>query len=228
MSNDKLQDKYNEVFQEMKEEKMNWDFEDFLKQAEESKNNGKIIPVKTSEKKPTPPKFFWLAASIALILGLFFLTKTFNNKPSVEEQDAFVKNQILIQKQEEDLLAATEIKNQDSVDAAAREQDSVVQNMSPEKEAEEVMNKILSKKSRMKKAVRQKYVSAEPKAKLEENQITIKPKKPEYQENFVIINGQKIENEKEAIDVAKYSLQMLSSQVSKTVAKAEPLTDFTE
>ena len=228
MSNDKLQDKYNEVFQEMKEEKMNWDFEDFLKQAEESKNNGKIIPVKTSEKKPTTPNFFWLAASIALILGLFFLTKTFNNKPSVEEQDAFVKNQILIQKQEEDLLAATEIKNQDSVDAAAREQDSVVQNMSPEKEAEEVMNKILSKKSRMKKAVRQKYVSAEPKAKLEENKITIKPKKPEYQENFVIINGQKIENEKEAIDVAKYSLQMLSSQVSKTVAKAEPLTDFTD
>lgn len=228
MSNDKLQDKYNEVFQEMKEEKMNWDFEDFLKQAEESKNNGNIIPVNTSEKKPTTPKFFWLAASIALILGLFFLTKTFNNKPSVEEQDAFVKNQILIQKQEEDLLAATEIKNQDSVDAAAREQDSVVQNMSPEKEAEEVMNKILSKKSRMKKAVRQKYVSAEPKAKLEENQITIKPKKLEYQENFVIINGQKIENEKEAIDVAKYSLQMLSSQVSKTVAKAEPLTDFTE
>lgn len=226
MSNDKLQDKYNEVFQEIKEEKMNWDFEDFLKQAEESKNDGKIIPLKTTESKPTIPKFFWMAASIALILGVFFLTKTFNNKPSVEEQDAFVKNQILKQKQEEDLLAANEIKNQDSV--VAKEKDSIVQNMAPEKEAEEVMNKILSKKSRMKKAVRQKYVSAEPKPKQEESKTTIKPKKPEYQENFVIINGQKIENEKEAIDVAKYSLQMLSSQVSKTVAKAEPLTDFTE
>lgn len=226
MSNDKLQDKYNEVFQEMKEEKMNWDFEDFLKQAEEPKNDGKIIPLKASEKKPTIPKYFWLAASIALILGVFFLTKTFNNKPSVEEQDAFVKNQILMQKQEEDLLAAKESKNQDSV--TAREKDSVVLNMSPEKEAEEVMNKILSKKSRMKEAVRQKYVSAEPKPAQQENTTTLKQHKTEYQDNFVIINGQKIENEKEAIDVAKYSLQMLSSQVSKTVAKAEPLTDFTE
>lgn len=226
MSNDKLQDKYNEVFQEIKEEKINWDFEDFLKQAEESKNDGKIIPLKAAESKPTIPKFFWMAASITLILGVFFLTKTFNSKPSVEEQDAFVKNQILKQKHEEDLLAANEIKNQDSV--AAKEKDSIVQNMAPEKEAEEVMNKILSKKSRMKKAVRQKYVYAEPKPKQEETKTNIKPKKTEYQENFVIINGQKIENEKEAIDVAKYSLQMLSSQVSKTVAKAEPLTDFTE
>jgi hypothetical protein len=34
MSNDKFQDKYDEIFQNLKEEKMNWDFEDFLKKAE--------------------------------------------------------------------------------------------------------------------------------------------------------------------------------------------------
>ncbi len=225
MNNDKLEKKYQEIFQEIKEEKMNWDFEDFLKQTEESKNDEKIIPLQTRESKPAIPKFFWMAASIVLILGIFFLTKPFSNAPSVEEQDTFVKNQILRQKQEE-LLAANESEIQDSL--AQKQKDSAVQNIAPEKEAEEVMNKILSKKSRLKKNVRQKYAAAEPAPIKEKTKTTIKPKKPVYQENFVIINGQKIENEKEAIDVAKYSLQMLSSQVSKTVAKAEPLTDFTE
>lgn len=226
MSNDKLQDKYNEIFQEIKEEKMDWDFEDFLKQAEESNNDEKIIPLSPKETKPAIPKFFWLAASIVLILGVFFLTKLFNNSPSVQEQDTFVKNQIIKQKQQEDLLAINESQQQDSV--AAKEKDSLVQTIVPEKEAEEVMNKILSKKSRLKKSVRQKYATAEPAPKQKKNKTTIKPKKPEYQENFVIINGQKIDNEQEAIDVAKYSLQMLSNHVSQTVAKAEPLTDYTE
>lgn len=225
MNNDKLEKKYQEIFQEIKEEKMKWDFEDFLKQTEESKNDEKIIPLQTRESKPAIPKFFWMAASIALILGIFFLTKPFSNAPSVEEQDTFVKNKILKQKQEE-LLAANESEIQDSL--AQKQKDSAVQNIAPEKEAEEVMNKILSKKSRLKKNVRQKYAAAEPAPIKEKTKTTIKQKKPVYQENFVIINGQKIENEKEAIDVAKYSLQMLSSQVSKTVAKAEPLTDFTE
>ena len=30
MNKDKFQDKYNEIFQEIKEEKMDWNFEDFL------------------------------------------------------------------------------------------------------------------------------------------------------------------------------------------------------
>ncbi|WP_449400548.1 hypothetical protein [Chryseobacterium wanjuense] len=37
MSNDKFQNKYDEIFQSIKEEKMDWDFEDFLKKAEGKK-----------------------------------------------------------------------------------------------------------------------------------------------------------------------------------------------
>ena len=37
MKTDKSQDKYNEIFQELREEKMNWDFEDFLAEAEKEK-----------------------------------------------------------------------------------------------------------------------------------------------------------------------------------------------
>ena len=49
-----------------------------------------------------------------------------------------------------------------------------------------------------------------------------------YESNYVIINGQKIENEQEAIDLAKYSLQILSENVSKTVAHTDVLPNFNE
>lgn len=222
MENENTQNKYDEIFREIKEEKMNWDFEDFLKQAEESEKDEKIILLKAEKANPSFPNFFWMAAAVALLLGVFFLTKMLNQKPTVQEQDDFVKNQIQQQKKE-DFLVVNEAENQDSIQI--KEKDSVVQNMVPEKEAEEVMNKILSKKSRLKRSVKQRYAAAEPK-KIEKP--TAKSQKPEYHENFVIINGHKIEDEKEAIDVAKYSLQMLSNQVSKTVAKADPLTDYSE
>ena len=45
MNKDSFQDKYNEIFQEIKEEKMDWNFEDFLKKTEEKPEETKIIPL---------------------------------------------------------------------------------------------------------------------------------------------------------------------------------------
>ncbi|MCB4235854.1 hypothetical protein LDL59_14310 [Kaistella anthropi] len=47
MKTDKSQDKYNEIFQELREEKMNWDFEDFVAEAEKEKNS----PLKFQKRK---------------------------------------------------------------------------------------------------------------------------------------------------------------------------------
>ena len=44
MNKDSFQDKYQEIFQEMKEEKMNWNFDDFLAQTEEKPQDAKIVP----------------------------------------------------------------------------------------------------------------------------------------------------------------------------------------
>ena len=51
MKTDKSQDKYNEIFQELREEKMNWDFEDFLAEAEKEKNLNTRIQSLTQEKE---------------------------------------------------------------------------------------------------------------------------------------------------------------------------------
>ena len=70
MSNDKFQDKYNEVFQSLKEEKMNWDFEDFLQKAE-SKVDLPIIPIRNEKKSLS--KWVWMAACAVVVFGLFLV-----------------------------------------------------------------------------------------------------------------------------------------------------------
>ena len=236
MSNDKLQDKYNEIFREIKEDKMNWDFDDFLIKTEDQQTDEKIVPLKTNDSKPSFLKFFWMAASIALILGLFLLYKNFI-KTDIQTKNEMVKNEILKQKNEENndfLVQNTSAENnQDSL--KIREKDSMVQSIKSDEEAQEVMNRILPARGRIKRTVKQRYAAAEPvQTKKDIKPASAKTKNQninqssDYQDSFVIINGQKIENEEEAIDVAKYSLQMLSNQVSKTVAKADPLTNYNE
>jgi hypothetical protein len=93
MSNDKFQDKYDEIFQNLKEEKMNWDFDDFLKKQEKKRMFRKMkhrlsIDTKT---KPSFPKWFWMAASVVLLLsvGLIF---NYNQNSNVENQAQLVEN----------------------------------------------------------------------------------------------------------------------------------------
>ncbi|WP_050009674.1 hypothetical protein [Flavobacterium sp. B17] len=96
MSKDKFQDKYNEIFQNLKEEKMEWDFEDFLKKAEgkdEVKDNETPIG---SKNKPSIPKWFWMAASVVVLLSIGFIFN-YNNK-NIEDQAQLVENQIKLQK----------------------------------------------------------------------------------------------------------------------------------
>lgn len=223
MKSDKFQDKYDEIFQNLKEEKMNWDFEDFLKQAENPQKDEKIIPIQ-QKNKPSVSKFFWMAASVALLLGVLFFVK-FLKPTSLESNNSFAKTESPITKIHEN--SVLEMPKQDSL--VSGKKDSVIQNMATDKEAEEMMDKILSKKSRLKKTPRGRYAKTEV-INSKENKISTSEKilqNTEYQDTYVTINGQKIENEKEAIDVAKYSLQMLSDKVAQTVAQADyPITDL--
>ena len=95
MKTDKSQDKYNEIFQELREEKMNWDFEDFLAEAEKEKN----LTTKISEKKSASfPKFYWMAASVVLLVSMGVFYKI-SDQNKMDEQDQLVKNEILKQKE---------------------------------------------------------------------------------------------------------------------------------
>lgn len=217
MNRDNFPDKYKEALDELKNEKMNWEFEDFLRDAAE--NEAPKI------RKPTLKPMFWAAAAIALLLGLsivFYVNKT----PSISEKEMMVKKEIIRQKSKDSLqiYAQSWAKKQDSV--AASEKDSIFDQISSDKEAQKILDKILPKQGRLRKNSRERYVINSTK-KLAPDTANISGRTT-YHDDFVTINGHKIENEKEAIDVTKYSLQMLSEKVSKTVAKTEPVTEFVD
>lgn len=218
MKTDKSQDKYNEIFQELREEKMNWDFEDFLAEAEKEKNP----TIEVSEKKSASfPKFYWMAASVVLLVSMGIFYKI-SDQNKMDEQDQLVKNEILKQKNDfgkgNEIVAINNAK--DSLKTAS---DSLVTDSVSISNGEDVIEKILPKRGRIKRQTRPQFV---------DNSTPEKPatgktaQNPEYKSNYVIINGQKIENEQEAIDLTKYSFRILSENVSKTVASTEAMNSF--
>lgn len=212
MSNDKFQDKYNEIFQSLKEEKMNWDFEDFLQKAEGSDisaDEAPIIPIQS--KKPSLPKWFWMAASAVILLSVGFLFNDNQNR-EVADQAKLVENEI--QKQKNDFINENHNPNSqvavhitDSV--SGPKQDSIfVENSIAEKD---VLDEILSKKSRIKKESKPRYVdNSGLKNKTFKDSIG-------YKDSYVIVNGKRIENVEEAINVTRYSFQVMATNVNQAL-----------
>jgi hypothetical protein len=71
MNKDSFQDKYQEIFQEIREEKMNWNFDDFLAKTEEKPQDAKIVPLHKKSSK----QWMYIAASIVLIAGFGIILK---------------------------------------------------------------------------------------------------------------------------------------------------------
>lgn len=220
MSNDQFQNKYKEVFQSLKEEKMDWDFEDFLEKAEktesESSDETPVIPI--SKNKPSFPKWFWMAASIVVIMGFIFVFTVNQNK--ISEKQNLVENEIL--KQKNDFISENHnhesqvaVHTADSVSGAKK--DSIFNEKSFTEN--DVLDEILSKRSRIKKERKPKYVYNNPQKNLADSLG--------YQDSFVIVNGKRITSEKEAIDVATYSLMKIGREFKKTVASSQEKESFT-
>ena len=217
MKKDQAQDKYKEITQDLKEEKMNWDFEDFLKKAKEEE---KIIPLVTETRGGSIPKTFWMAASVILLIsiGIFFNYETEN---TVKKQDSFVKNEVLKTKdylQNEENLAANSISDTIKTKSEIKISDSTSR---VEEKETDIMDQILPKRGRLKRDSRVRYASVSSPKKMEPKTETL-----EYESNYVIINGQKIESEQEAIDLTKYSFRILSENVSKTMAQTDVINNF--
>ncbi len=210
MNNDQFQNKYKEVINDLKEEKMNWDFEDFLQKAEGFANDKtEIIPV--SKAKPSFPKWFWMAASVALIFGVGMIFN-YNQNDNAENQAQLVANEI--QKQKSDFITENHehqtqvaVLSSDSISAAKK--DSIFQESSLAEV--DVLDKILSKKSRIKKQTKPRYV----------NNTGIKNVKDStgYRDSYVIVNGKRIDNMEEAINVTKYSFQVVANNVSQALTQ---------
>jgi len=216
MKKDQLQDKYNEVFRDLKEEKMDWSFEDFLQTAEGAEpeqNTAAVIPLE-EKKKPSFPKWFWMAASVMLVLSIgFFLN---NSNKDAQDKEKLVKDEILKQKsgfieENSDHQEQVAVNHTDSISGVKK--DSVFQdNQVAEKD---VMDEILPKRGRLKKETRPRYVSNA------SNNKNLSDSASSYNDSYVIVNGKKISSEKEAIDVAKYSFMKLGNEFKKTVASSQ-------
>ncbi len=215
MKNDKTTEKYNEFLKDLKSEKMNWDFDDFLKETEKEEHP---IPVISEKKSTSFPKIYWLAASLVLLisLGIFF---RFFNQNQISEKDILVQTEII--KQKEKLTNEENFAQNEISDSLKIKNDSA--NTVEQRTETDITDQILPKRSRMKKQVRQHYVqNLNPKKSATEKSA----KTTGYESNYVIINGQKITNEQEAIDLTKYSFRVFSENVSKTIAQTEALNTF--
>ena len=220
MKKDQSQDKYKEITQELKEEKMNWDFEDFL---EKTKQEEKIIPLTSKRKGGTFPKTFWMAASVILLMSLgIFLT--YERENTIAENDQLVQNEIKKQKdrfRQESNLAVTLISDTIKVKSDRILTDST---STVDQKESDIMDQILPKRGRINRNARERYADISTPKKLQEKEKT---PTSDYESSYVIINGQEIKNEQEAIDLTKYSFRILSENVSKTVVHTEVINSFT-
>ncbi len=221
MKKDQLQDKYNEVFQSIKEEKMEWSFDDFLQQAENAKPEENITPVIPLEekKKPSFPKWFWMAASITLVFGIGFFLKNNSGMP-FQDKESLVKNEVLKQKssfieENNNHQEQVAVNHTDSISGAKK--DSIFQeNNVAEKD---VMDEILPKRGRLKKERKPRYADNSSFKNIQSKDST------GYENSYVIVNGKRIDNVEEAINVTKYSFQIFANNVSEKLAQPTVVDD---
>ncbi|WP_185155161.1 hypothetical protein [Chryseobacterium sp. c4a] len=219
MKKDQLQDKYNEVFQSIKEEKMEWSFDDFLQQAENKvpeEDAAPIIPLE-EKKKPSFPKWFWMAASVTLVFGIGFFLK---NNSGVQDKENLVKNEVLKQKSgfiEENNNHQEQVAVNHTDSISGTKKDSIFQdNHVAEKD---VMDEILPKRGRLKKERKPRYA---------DNSYFKNNKTKDstgYENSYVIVNGKRIDNVEEAINVTKYSFQIFANNVSEKLAQPTVVDD---
>lgn len=201
MNKDKFQDKYNEIFQEIKEEKMDWNFEDFLAQTKEKPEGAKIVPLQKKSSK----QWLYIAASLVLITGFGIVLKNnFFESTTVKPTEIAQKDN---SENTDNLIIAqtTSVKSDDSNFPTTR-----TVNTEP----------IKRKKSKYKKSVQ--YL-AKNSMKNHDNSAKGDNENIEYNPNFVIINGKPVATEDEAIKYTKNAIDMLGGNINTALEKAEPV-----
>lgn len=203
MNTDKFQDKYNEIFQELKEEKMDWNFDDFLAQTEKPLE-AKIVSLK---KKPSK-QWIYLAASMAVIVGFGIVLKNnFSEKTNIEPtkivQNTATEN--------------TSIQNITKIESTVKTADNTMPitrtiNTEPVKR----------KKSKYKNTAQ--YLAKNHQSTYKnQKKVHIDDEIVEYNPSFVIINGKPVATEDEAIKYTKNAIDMLGGNINTALEKAEPV-----
>ncbi|WP_117584590.1 hypothetical protein [Chryseobacterium soli] len=220
MNKDQFQDKYDEIFQEIKEEKMDWSFEDFLQKVESEESQHQetpIIPIQ--KKKGSSLKWVWMAAGLVMLFSIGFIFNTTQNADA-GDKEKLVQDEVLRQKssfieENNDHQEQVAINHTDSIPEAKK--DSIFQeNTVADKD---VLDGILPKRGRLKKEAKPRFV----------NNTSFKNNKASdstgYKNSYVIVNGKRIDNVEEAINVTKYSFQIFANNVSEKLVQTKVVDD---
>ncbi len=193
--NPNIDKEYQNIFRELKEEKMDWNFEDFLQKTEENSSDEKIVPI---QKGSGNTKWFWMAASVVVIFGLGMFFKINFEKPQV--QPKIVNNNV----QHEVKPPISVVQNGDQV--------SLIRKITVEPARK--------KKSRYKNNAQ--YL-AQNSTKNHHNSAKSDDENIEYNPNFVIINGKPVATEEDAIKYTKSAIDLLGGNINSTLENAEPV-----
>lgn len=196
MNKDQFQNKYNQIFQEIKEEKMDWDFEDFLQKVENKPAEEKTVPI---QKKGggSNTKWFWMVASVALIFGLGMFFRNTPEKTNVEPSVVSTNTSSVkkdVSKSVVENVGTVSVTRKIEVEPAKKKKSRYKNNA-----------QYLAKNS-----VRNHHKSAQ-----NDDEII------EYSPDFVIINGKPVATEEEAISYTKKALDMLGGNINLAIENAE-------
>lgn len=196
---------YFSFLKEEKQEKLDINFEDFLKKTEEPK-----IVVLPIEK--TSYKIYWMAASLILLMGISAIWM-FNQPQKIEPTIA--KNLDVPKKEKvEKIVPVEEIIEKISTPKPilANQESHKVDQTTNDKAVKELVRKEFEKL----------MAQQETQSRKAEKKIQVPTESTsDYNPNYVIINGKPMYNEQEAIAVTENAFNYFASNVTQTINHAE-------
>jgi hypothetical protein len=160
-----------------------------------------------------------MAAGLVLLFSVGFFFNDY--RTGVMEREKLVKDEVLKQKskfieENNDHQEQVAVNHTDSISGARK--DSIFQENSVAEK--DVLDEILPKRGRLKKETKPKFVSNSS----FKNNKALKDSTG-YKDSYVIVNGKRIDNVDEAINVTKYSFQIFANNVSEKLAQPTVVDD---
>lgn len=207
--NPNIDKEYQNIFREIKEEKMDWNFEDFLKKTEEKPEETKIIPLKKGYGGGNQ-KWYWMAASLVTLFGMMIFFNSDITEPTLKPIASNENN-------------SSEKPAQTNITKTTENQE-INSNSNTIKVAEN--NTKPTKKINHEFRNEHQNIASQPSKTVEKSTEILENPAEEYSADYVIVNGKKIYNEEEAIDITKEAFQLFASNVTKTINQAEPIKNL--
>lgn len=207
--NPNIDKEYQNIFRELKEEKMDWNFEDFLKKTEEKPEETKVIPLQKKSGGGSQ-KWYWMAASLFTLFGMMMFFNPDITEPTLKPIASNGSN-------------SSEKPAQTNIIKPTKNQD--INNNSN-------IIKITKNNVKPTKKINHEFrnehqnIASQPSKTVEKSTEILENPAEEYSADYVIVNGKKIYNEEEAIDITKEAFQLFASNVTKTINQAEPIKNL--